>query len=50
MITDDPDAETPRWFEPRRLGDGIMLNKPTVLSNGDWLFTSSVWENGKLFR
>mgnify|MGYP002633853162 FL=1 len=29
---------------PRRLGDGIMLNKPTVLSNGDWLFTSSVWK------
>jgi hypothetical protein len=44
IVTDDPDAENPKWSEPRRLGDGIMLNKPTVLSNGDWLFTSSVWK------
>ena len=42
ITTDDPDAENPKWSRPRRLGDGIMLNKPTVLSNGDWLFTSSV--------
>jgi hypothetical protein len=44
IVTDNPDAENPAWSEPRRLGDGIMLNKPTVLSNGDWLFTSSVWK------
>lgn len=44
ITTDDPDAEIPKWSKPRRLGDGIMLNKPTVLSNGDWLFTSSVWK------
>ena len=44
ITTNDPDAETPKWSRPRRLGDGIMLNKPTVLSNGDWLFTSSVWK------
>jgi hypothetical protein len=43
-VTEDPDAENPTWSEPRRLGDGIMLNKPTVLSNGDWLLTSSVWK------
>ncbi len=44
ITTDDPDADNPQWSEPRRLGDGIMLNKPTVLSSGDWLFTSSVWK------
>jgi hypothetical protein len=44
IVTDDPDAENPSWSKPRRLGDGIMLNKPTVLRNGDWLFTSSVWK------
>ncbi len=44
ITSDDPDAENPRWSAPRRLGDGIMLNKPTVLSNGDWLLTSSVWK------
>ncbi|MCA9124371.1 MAG: exo-alpha-sialidase [Planctomycetaceae bacterium] len=44
ITTDDPDAENLQWTKPRRLGDGIMLNKPTVLSNGDWLLTSSVWK------
>jgi len=44
ITTDEPDAENPKWSAPRRLGDGIMLNKPTVLKNGDWLLTSSVWK------
>jgi hypothetical protein len=44
VVCDDPDAAEPRWSEPRRIGDGIMLNKPTVLASGDWLFTSSVWK------
>lgn len=44
IVTDEPDAENPRWSAPRRLGDGIMLNKPTVLANGDWLLTSSIWK------
>ncbi len=44
ITTDDPDKEDPEWSEPRRLGDGIMLNKPTVLTGGDWLFVSSVWK------
>ncbi len=42
--TDDPDTVEPKWSAPQRLGDGIMLNKPTVLANGDWLLTSSVWK------
>jgi hypothetical protein len=44
ITTDEPDAAGPAWSAPRRLGDGIMLNKPTVLANGDWLLTSSVWK------
>ncbi|QDU26763.1 BNR/Asp-box repeat protein [Anatilimnocola aggregata] len=44
IVTDEPDAENPKWSAPRRLGDGIMLNKPTVLKNGDWLLTSSIWK------
>lgn len=44
IVADDPDAESPVWSAPRRLGDGIMLNKPTVISNGDWLLTSSIWK------
>ncbi|QDU92916.1 sialidase family protein [Lignipirellula cremea] len=44
VVADDPDAADPVWSAPRRLGDGVMLNKPTVLAGGDWLFTSSVWK------
>lgn len=44
ITTNEPDAENPKWSAPRRLGDGIMLNKPTVLKNGDWLLTSSIWK------
>ena len=43
IVTDEPDAKKPSWSEPRRIGDGILLNKPTVLLNGDWLLTASVW-------
>lgn len=44
VVCDDPDAAELTWSAPRRLGDGILLNKPTVLVNGDWLLTSSVWK------
>lgn len=44
ITTEDVDSEHPRWSPPRRIGDGIMLNKPTVLANGDWLLVSSVWK------
>ncbi|MBT6483092.1 MAG: exo-alpha-sialidase [Planctomycetaceae bacterium] len=44
IMSDGPDADEPQWSAPRRLGDGVMLNKPTVLSDGDWLLTSSVWK------
>jgi len=49
-VTDDPDAGNPKWSAPRRLGDGIMLNKPTVLAKGDWLLTSSVWKADNSIR
>ena len=50
VVTDDPDAAEPKWSEPRRLGDGILLNKPTVLKNGDWLLPASVWKADNSIR
>ncbi len=32
------------FTEPRRICDGIMMNKPTILSNGDWLLPVSLWD------
>ncbi len=36
-ICDDPDADDPVWSAPKRIWHGAMLNKPTVLSSGEWL-------------
>jgi predicted neuraminidase len=44
ITTESPDEEDPRWSAPRRLADGIMMNKPTVLKNGAWLFPISIWD------
>jgi hypothetical protein len=44
MSADDADAEQPHWSAPRRLGDGIALNKPTVLNSGTWLLPAAIWE------
>jgi hypothetical protein len=42
--TENSNDEAPLWSAPRRLCDGIALNKPTVLSTGEWLLPASVWE------
>jgi len=44
IVTENSDDENPRWSAPRRLSDGIMMNKPTVLSSGEWLLPASVWQ------
>lgn len=40
---DDPDADRPAWTQPRRIADGIMMNKPTVRHDGAWLLPTAVW-------
>jgi predicted neuraminidase len=43
QTTDNPDDEQPNWSQPKRLCDGIMMCKPTVLSTGEWLLPVSTW-------
>lgn len=43
MTANDPDAENPVWTSAKRLSDGIMMCKPTVLSTGEWLLPVSTW-------
>ena len=43
MHTDQPENEAPAWSDPLRLCDGVMMNKPTVLSSGEWLLPVSRW-------
>jgi len=40
---DRPAAESLQWTEPRRLCDGIMMNKPMVRSDEAWLLPMAVW-------
>lgn len=40
---DHPEDPRPEWSAPRRLCDGIMMNKPTVLSSGEWILPVSIW-------
>lgn len=51
-ICDNPDDNELVWGEPFLIGGEVMMNKPTVLSTGEWLFPSAVWEEkrrGALF-
>ena len=43
VICEDPDADTLVWSEEFYIGDGVMMNKPTVLSSGEWLFPVAIW-------
>ena len=47
MTADDADSPSPEWSEPRRIANGIMLNKPTVLANGDWLLPVGLWRDSE---
>ncbi len=44
ITTNDANKNTPSWSEPKRLADGVMMNKPTVLSGGEWLLPVSTWK------
>jgi len=45
---DNPDADEPVWTAPTRFADGCTLNKPTILSNGDWLLPVSLWTRDRI--
>ena len=42
-VCDDPDAEMLVWCEPFEIGGEVMMNKPIVLTTGEWLFPCAVW-------
>ncbi len=49
-ICDDPDADELKWGDVFFIGKFVMMNKPTVLSDGKWLFPVAVWHSGvKIF-
>ncbi len=42
----NPDAPTPEWSVPRRLWHGFTLNKPIILSTGEWILPISLNRSG----
>ena len=44
-MTEDPSLESPSWSQPRKMCAGVMLNKPLVLSTGEWLFPVAAWQS-----
>ncbi len=42
-ICEDPDAEEIKFGKEFFIGNNVMMNKPTVLSSGEWLFPVAVW-------
>ena len=42
-ICENPDADELKWSKEFYIGRGVMLNKPTVLSSGEWLFPIALW-------
>ncbi|MBQ5810297.1 MAG: exo-alpha-sialidase, partial [Clostridia bacterium] len=43
IICEDPDADMLRWGDVFFIGGEAMMNKPTVLSTGEWIFPCSSW-------
>ena len=43
-VCDAPDADVLSWCEPFEIGGNVMMNKPIVLTTGEWLFPTAVWE------
>lgn len=43
ITTRQSDRPNPQWSAPVRICDGIMMNKPTVLSDGRWLLAVAQW-------
>ena len=41
--TNDPDNRNAVWSPPRFLAKGVMMDKPTILTIGEWLFPVSHW-------
>jgi len=43
VVCDDCESAAPNWSPPQRICNGVMMNKPTVLSTGEWAAPAAVW-------
>jgi hypothetical protein len=50
ITTTDSDQASAQWSAPRRISQGVMLNKPIVVTDGRWLLPISTWSTEKSAR
>ncbi|MHC4873732.1 MAG: sialidase family protein [Planctomycetota bacterium] len=43
--TEDPESEMPAWSESIRMANGVMMNKPIVLADGQWALPTALWKD-----
>ena len=44
-VCENPDADDLVWSKEKLVGYDVMMNKPTLLSSGEWLLSIAVWED-----
>lgn len=44
-VCEAPDAEVLSWSAPRLIGGEVMMQRPTALRDGNWLFPLAVWRD-----
>ncbi len=47
VVCDDPDADELVFSDVIKLPGDVMMNKPIVLTTGEWLFPIAVWKEGQ---
>jgi predicted neuraminidase len=45
IVAENPESEHPTWSAPRRMANGVMMNKPVVLGTGEWVLPAAVWSH-----
>lgn len=43
ITAEHPGVAEPKWSAPRRISDGVMMNKPIARANGEWLLPVAFW-------
>jgi len=50
IVCGDSCSADAEWSAPQRVANGIMMNKPTVLSTGEWLLPCAIWSHKGPYR
>lgn len=43
ITTENPDEADPTWSKAQHIHDGVLMCKPTALSDGTWLLPTAIW-------